>query len=417
MQDETISCPNCGVEIELTEALTGKIRQGLVAEVRVEAEKKQKALEKQAASLLAKEQEIASQKKALDKTVADRLEAERRNLTKEIQANIEKEFRLKNESLEQELKEKSAKLSEAQRKEMNLLKKQRELQERQEALDLEIERKIAEERKAIRGKALEEAAEAQNLKMREKDDLINSLRGKVGDLQRKIEVGSQERQGEALEGELLETLKAHFPFDVFEEISKGVRGADVLQRVRNLVGTECGTILWESKNAKDFSKGWIEKLLKDQQEACADTAVLLSTALPKGMKGFGLHEDLWVTDYASAMSLCAALRQTLIQVSRERLVTVHQDGLKDVIFSYITGPDFSRRVKNIIGVYGQMQSDLDSEKLAMTRIWKKREKQIASVLGNATEMWGEIEGTLGNQKLLPQIDQLSLESIACEIDD
>ena len=41
---------------------------------------------------------------------------------------------------------------------------------------------------------------------------------------------------------------------------------------------ECGKILWESKNTKEFQKGWVEKLKKDQQEAGADVAVIENVA-------------------------------------------------------------------------------------------------------------------------------------------
>ena len=58
-----------------------------------------------------------------------------------------------------------------------------------------------------------------------------------------------------------------------------------------------------------------------------------------------------------------------------------------------------------------MQSDLESEKRAMLRIWKKREKQISIVVDNAVEMRGEIEGLVSGYKVLPSVDELTLEGI------
>ena len=43
-----------------------------------------------------------------------------------------------------------------------------------------------------------------------------------------------------------------------------------------------------------------------------------------------------------------------------------------------------------------MQSDLDSEKRAMQRIWKQREKQIEKVVHNTLGMYGSIRGIAGN---------------------
>jgi hypothetical protein len=61
-----------------------------------------------------------------------------------------------------------------------------------------------------------------------------------------------------------------------------------------------------------------------------------------------------------------------------------------------------------------MKEDLESEKRSMLRIWSKRDKQISSILENVTGMYGSIEGIVGNQKALPDIKILSLESIPDE---
>ena len=170
-------------------------------------------------------------------------------------------------------------------------------------------------------------------------------------------------------------------------------------------------ILWESKNTKDFQKGWIQKLKKDQQEAKADIAVLMSIVLPKEIDNFGGCEDIWITDYKSAIGLATALRQTLVSVARERIRKKHQDSMKDVIYDYVTGSEFAIRVRQIAAAYIEMQKDLEMEKRSMNRIWSKREKQITLVLENLGGMRGEIEGIVGGQKLLPEVNNLSLEAI------
>jgi len=162
-------------------------------------------------------------------------------------------------------------------------------------LELEVERKLSEERKKISEEAGNKATEENMLKMREKDDQLAAMKKQIDELKRKSEVGSQEAQGEALEGALQEVLQLTFPYDQFEEIKKGARGADVLQKVFNN-GKECGLILWESKNTKDFQKGWIEKLKNDQQDKKADIAVIMTMTLPKKIDNFDRCEDIWITD-------------------------------------------------------------------------------------------------------------------------
>ena len=96
------------------------------------------------------------------------------------------------------------------------------------------------------------------------------------------------------------------------------------------------------------------------------------------------------------------------------MVDAGQGSMKDVVYEYVTGQEFSRRIKRIVTAYTQMQGDLDSEKRAMLKIWKKREKQIGVVLDNAVEMRGEIEGLVSGYKVLPSVEELTLEEIADE---
>jgi len=312
--------------------------------------------------------------------------------------------------LQEELEEKRKQLSEANNKELELRKQQQKLKEEKETFELTIQRKLDEERKVIAEEAGKKVAEEQQLKMREKDDLIKSMQVQIENLKRRAESGSQEAQGEALEGALQDMLQQTFPFDRIEEVKKGQRGADILQVVRNNTGKECGKILWESKYTKDFQKGWIEKLKKDQQEAGAEIAVITTTTLPKEIKNFGPFENVWITNFASAAGLSAALRMGLINAAREKTLTDNRETLKDIIYKYVTGQEFAMQIRAVAEAFIRMQGDLNKEKRAMERVWKSREKQIEMVLSNITGIRGSLEGYIG-QKFLPSMETLSLEAI------
>ncbi len=366
MPDQTIKCPKCGTEIPLTEALKNSIRDTLRSEI-----------------------EAAANEKA------------------------QEEFSAKEKILQEELEEKRKQLTEANNKELELRKQQQKLKEEKEAFELTIQRKLDEERKVIAEKAGEKVAEEQQLKMREKDDLIKSMQVQIENLKRRAETGSQEAQGEALEGALQDMLQQTFPFDRIEEVKKGQRGADILQVVRNNTGKECGKILWESKYTKDFQKGWIEKLKKDQQEAGAEIAVITTTTLPKEIKNFGPFENIWITNFASAAGLSAALRMGLINAAREKTLTDNRETLKDIIYKYVTGQEFAMQIRAVAEAFIRMQGDLNKEKRAMERVWKSREKQIETVLSNITGIRGSLEGYIG-QKVLPSMETLSLEAIEAD---
>ena len=119
-----------------------------------------------------------------------------------------------------------------------------------------------------------------------------------------------------------------------------------------------------------------------------------------------------MTDYASAMGLAAALRMGLIVTARERALTANQETSKDLIYRYVTGQEFSMQVRAIVEAFGRLKADLDREKRAMERIWKSREKQIETVLGNVAGIRGSLEGYAG--KALPPMDTMGLEGIGEE---
>jgi hypothetical protein len=89
----------------------------------------------------------------------------------------------------------------------------------------------------IRRKARQEADEAARLKVVEKDQTIESMSRTIEELKRKAEQGSQQAQGEALETDLEEMLRARFPMDAVEPVAKGELGADVVQRVNAAIGS------------------------------------------------------------------------------------------------------------------------------------------------------------------------------------
>lgn len=396
MTEQTIQCPQCGAAIPLTEALTGRIEQGVRAQFEAES--------------AVKEKEYQSRLKAVQEAADEALKAERKRIAEAERARVVAEQADATKALQDELAEQKEALAAAQQNELALRRERQKLEEEKQAFELSVQRKLDEERKQIEEKARQKALDEQALRTREKDDKIDALTRQINELQRRAEQGSQEAQGEALEGVLLDGLRQEFPFDLFEEVKKGQHGADILQTVRNPQGKECGKIIWESKYTKAYSGAWVPKLKADQQDAGASVAVLATVALPKEIKNFGQYDGVWVTDYASAMGLAAALRMGLIGAARERTLAVNQGTAKDLIYQYVTGQEFAMQVRAIAEAFGRLKSDLDKERQAMERIWKSREKQLEVVLTNISGIRGSLEGVAG--KALPGMETSGLEEIA-----
>lgn len=378
MPQDSIKCPKCGEIIPLSEALSHDIEERARQEYQRRLSEKeteyQTRLKKQGEYLEARLKKQAEE--AVSAEVADlRVQAEDAN----------------------------RKLKQAQENELALRKKQRELEEKEKTLELETARKIDEERGKIEASVLMRTEEQHKLKDAEKDKKLSDALRQVEELKRKMEQGSQQAQGEALELELEELFKREFPFDVIEPVSKGIRGADIIQTVKTQSGRTCGKILWETKRVKNWSESWIPKLKDDQRDAKADISVLVSEALPAGFHHFRQIDDVWVADIPSALFLALALRMALIKEANAKEIERGKDDKKDLIYRYVTSAEFRNRVIAIIDAFRAMKEDLDAEKRAMQRIWGNREKQIERIISNTSGMYGDLEGLAG-----PALQQIKI---------
>jgi len=242
--------------------------------------------------------------------------------------------------------------------------------------------------------------------MAEKDKQLDQLRRSLEDAKRKSEQGSMQIQGDVQEEDLKLMLRSHFPVDMIEDVPTGIRGADLVQTVNTSFGNKAGVILWESKNTKAWSAEWIKKLKDDQALAKADVCILISQVLPEGVKDFALQGGVWVCSYEMAFSVASFLRVHLTQLSQVKQSLIGKDEKMELLYTYLSGSEFRNRVETIVGAFTSMQSDLETEKRAMQRIWKKREKEIERVVMSTSGMYGDLQGIVGAS--LPTIRALEL---------
>jgi hypothetical protein len=412
MNEPTITCPNCKSEIKLTDSLAAP----LIEAARVQFERK---IAEKEAQMVKREAAICEQKAAIEKArdeLNEKLKVER----EEIAADEAKKARLIFETdidrkdkqladLNAVLKEREIKLAEAHKTEVELLRKQRKLDDALREQELTVEKKVQELLRAVQDKAKQDAEDGWILKVSEKDELIASLQRHIEQLNRKAEQGSQQLQGEALELELESRLQDNFPQDIVEPVAKGEFGGDVLQKVRGPLGQHCGSILWESKRTKNWSDSWLPKLRDDQRAAKAEVAVIVSTALRKGVETFDLIDGVWVTETRCAIPVAVALRQSLIDLSAARQVSEGQQTKMEMVYQYLIGPHFRHRVAAIVEKFSEMKKDLDNERKFMTRLWAKREAQVNGVIESTAGMYGDLQGIAG--RALPEIENLETISI------
>ncbi|WP_187887577.1 DUF2130 domain-containing protein [Helicobacter pylori] len=422
-ENQTIpfKCPKCQAPINVSEVLYKQIErenqnkflaqqkafEKEVNEKRAQYQSYFKNLEQKEEALKERAKEQQAQfDDAVKQASALALQDERAKIIEEARKNAFLEQQKGLELLQKELDEKSKQVQELHQKEAEIERLKRENNEAESRLKAENEKKLNEKLDLEREKIEKALHEKNELKFKQQEEQLEMLRNELKNAQRKAELSSQQFQGEVQELAIEEFLRQKFPLDSVEEIKKGQRGGDCIQVVHTREFQNCGKIYYESKRTKEFQKAWVEKLKNDMREIGADVGVIVSEALPKEMERMGLFEGVWVCSFEEFKGLSAVLREGVIQVSLAKKSQENKGDKVDLLYHYLTSSEFSMQVNAIIEGFEQLRADLESEKRAMARIWKSREKQIDKVFEGTINMYGSIKGIAGN--VIGQVKALEL---------
>jgi hypothetical protein len=305
-------------------------------------------------------------------------------------------------ALRDQLAEQARALDEARLQELDLRRRERDLERMQQDLELTVARQLDAERRRIVEDTEVRLQEEHRLKDLEKERQLADMRRQIVDLKRRAEQGSQQLQGEAIEGELEGLLREACRMDDIQPVSPGIRGADLHHVVLDGRGMRAGAILWECKHTRNWSDTWIPKLKADLRAVHADVAVLVSAALPKSVSRVACLDGVIVTDLASVTGVAAIVRAQLLALAQARNAAVHKEARLELLHRYLTGTDFRHRVEAVVDAFHAMRQDLEQERRAAERQWAKRARQLESVTMNVAGMYGDLQG------LLPSLAPISL---------
>lgn len=373
MADDIVTCPSCGTEIPVTKALRESIESKLMEGYNTK----------------------------LEKEVQEKLVAERERIQERVRLDFDSKF----EELNARVEAKEKYLLESQKRESEERKRRVELEEDLKEQEMLRERQMEEERTKMGEKIRKEYDEEFNLRNREIQQINEGLKKQVQELKQKLEQGSQQLQGEALEVEIEEQLRNTFPFDLIIPVPQGTKGPDLIQTVRNSSGLESGIIAWETKRTKEWNDGWIVKLKGDLVTYGAETGIIATKALPKGITSFGVKDGILVTNNENAIPLAIILRMNLMEVARQKRLGQNSLETREILYGYLTSTQFRQRVEAIAEGIIRMRSDIETEKRSMERQWAKRIKEIEKAISGISGMFGDLQGIIGSG--LPSVKSLS----------
>lgn len=409
-----ITCPECGAIINVQDVLKHQLEDQIRQDYNRKLAAEKENYDQQQKELSDKIVAFEEKKRKENEMFQDRLDAALKKQLEErevkLKSKLEEENSEQMNALQSELNEKSEKIKELNRSKAEIEKLKREKDELKEAIEAESQKKLNEQLKEEKDKIRKSVEENKELEILELKKQIEDQKKLTEQMKKKQEQGSMQMQGEVQELAIEELLAQSYPFDDIAEVPKGVRGADCIQTVINNLQQSCGTIVYESKRTKNFSKDWIDKLKQDQVNCKADIAVLVTESFPVDIDRFGEKNGIWICGFHEIKSVSLVLREMLIKTHSVVLSQENKGDKMELLYNYLTSTEFKENLKRIGENYSGMINQLNAEKNAMHKLWKQREKQIWVVQENIAAMFGSIEGIAGDELGTTEILQLNEEN-------
>ena len=317
-----LTCPHCEKKFSADDLLKDHL---------VEIDKKQKQKEKEIRAEEKRRAEEEASKKVKDnqKRMDSLLEANK--LLKEKELNKDKEFKEKEKGLilkakkeaEQELnkkvKDNEKKMSTLQQanqilKDRAAERAKREKEREAEIMsaakkkaDEELDKILKQKEKKLEADAIKKAKDDVSKDIKEKEiqldkknkeieiikskaqrDVEEIRKGndkKLRDLEKRMQQEASERKGENQEQIIQDFLAKNFPLDKIIPIKKGAKGADCIQQINEKDKSNISQIYYESKDTKEFSELWVDKLLSDMSEKDINFGIIVTETMPKNNNG------------------------------------------------------------------------------------------------------------------------------------
>ncbi len=413
--NDPVTCPDCSHEFPLVQGISHHLIERYEEEYDQKLAEERESLQARAVRTAERqlsgrfEEQLGDLTDKLEEAQTEREKAQKK-LTKEKARAAEQareEAAEELSDLKQQLGEKDEKLEDFRKEELALRKAKQSLDQEKRELELTLQRQLEEQQNALRAE-LGSEFQLREAELRKKIDDAHSANE---DLKRKLEQGSQQLQGEVLELELEKTLSQAYPIDQIDAVSKGVRGADVIQTVNLRNGVSAGKIVWETKRAENWSNKWVSKLKDDQQSVGGEIGVLVSTAYPASLdEPFTQIDGIWLVRPEFAKPLADALRAILIEAFRQRTASSGKNEKMEALYDYVCSAQFAQKVRAVLDAYAAMRDDLEREKAAMQRLWKKREGQLERITVNVVGICGELQGL--STASLPHLDEIAPIEVA-----
>lgn len=384
ISEDAVTCPDCGAGFNIAD----HFRSHFEAEVNKDLKRKYEA--KYSEDVAVHNAEIKNQRDELNilrhtKIAHDNLVAEQETAIEAAEAKGARDFR---ENMASELKA----LRQTKIAHDNLVADQEIALEEAEARGAREAKKLLnqdkEEEFSQRFKEVNAEKELQIGALLLEAERQNKI---IKTLQEQASTKSGELEGEVLELAVENQLQNLHPRDNISEVKRGNYGADIEQSVLTNTGSVAGKIIWECKKHKKWQNSWLNTIRKNALEFNADTMVIVTTTMPKGMETFGKVDDVFICKYSEVPVVSQLLNHAVLKAHRENQRGEHMMSIHERVSEYISGPEFAMVMRVVIKAYEDFEDDLRKEEQYMKTRWKARRGYLSEVIDSITSLAGKLE--------------------------
>jgi chemotaxis protein histidine kinase CheA len=364
-----------------------------------------------------------------------------KDATKKAQQEAENKFKLQFEKQQEEIekikKAESKKANEEAEKKYKaqLENKDKQLAEVQKNLEHKLKEESKKKLELAKKEAIKKAEELAGKKFqvlidKQKEELEKSkkseeiLKKRVDERTQEISQIMQNRkvelQGEIQEERLQDFLRRKFPEDTVEEIKKGAKGGDCILSINHKGKKNIAKIYFESKDTKNFSEAWVDKLLSDMKDkGIANGIIVVSkSALPSDFD----ETSSFVQRHSSSIKIIPmeldiihavvdGIRSILILKSRENNDHEIPDLMKKCWIN-LNSPNFILPIKTMVAQIRIMENLFKKEKDSFERTSAIKDRTIKEIQANLVAMVTSFNRNVGDifpQDLLEHKDDKYLE--------
>jgi hypothetical protein len=220
------------------------------------------------------------------------------------------------------------------------------------------------------------------------------LRRDVDDLRRKLENQSGEQLGAEAELDLLTELRRAFPSDKLDPVGRGVKGADIVHKVREN-GKVVGQVIYESKNTSGWNKGFIVQAKKYQTQYETPHVIIVTRVLPPKQKGLCIVKGIPIVQKHMAVPLVTVIREGIVEIGRLRLSGRSRDEKSQELYQYIVGDRFGTRFREIADGISSLREQQRKERTWHENAWETETKTHERIEGRHREVEAQIRAIVG----------------------